>query len=294
MLPAGARCMGVIFDVAPGYEQLLARHGLRDIEAVFGWSSGDRLDKPGLERWRQRWRITLQGDAAQHTVYLKRFDHPPLRRQLQRWRSGASSLSTAGMEWANARLLAQAGIQAAEPIAFGQQMAGLWERRSFIMLREVRGTSLERWVPASLPPVDQETDLQRRRRRLDRLARFVAAFHAAGFVHRDLYLSHVFIQPAAAEDGIGEPGKDDEFALIDLQRVFRPGWRHRRWVVKDLAALDYSTPADRVDRQERLRFLCRYVRECRHFGFARQLAKPIAAKTAWMIRRHRAGIRDGP
>ena len=86
------------------------------------------------------------------------------------------------------------------------------------------------------------------------LARLVADFHRAGFVHRDLYLSHIFIC------NTGKP-TDETFCLIDLQRVFRPKFRRRRWMVKDLAALNFSTPEELVGRWERLRFLCRYVQQ---------------------------------
>jgi len=82
------------------------------------------------------------GEMVEHTFYLKRFEHPPLRRQIERWRAGHRTLSTAGIEWINARQLARAGISAVEPIAFGQQMAGPWERRSFILLRQMPGESL--------------------------------------------------------------------------------------------------------------------------------------------------------
>jgi hypothetical protein len=206
---------------------------------------------------------------------MKRFERPPLRRQMQRWWGGHWWLGTAGIEWKNARQLADAGIAAADPIAFGQQMAGPWEQRSFILLKQVRGVSLERWLPEYLPAVDQETDWQSRRRRLDKLARFVADFHRAGFVHRDLYLSHVFIEEEGSHN-------ETRFCLIDLQRVFRPRWRHRRWVVKDLAALHFSTPAARVSVFERLRFLCRYARDCPRFGSVRRLAGLIETKARRM------------
>jgi hypothetical protein len=292
--------MGGIFKAAPGYESFLSACGLGGLDAVFRWEQGDRLDKPGLEPWRQRWRIALGGPGeGAATYYLKRFSRPPLFRQVGRWRNGGWRLSTAGLEFENARALAEAGIAAADAVAFGQEMAGPWERRSFVLLREVAGVSLERWLPNHVPPPTQEADWRGRRDRVDGLARFVAAFHEAGFVHRDLYLSHVFIQPlpdsrervkgqVAADGGAVSAGPvRDLFRLIDLQRVFRPRWRQRRWVVKDLAALNYSTPADRVSLQERLRFLCRYTRLCRRFGSARQLSGLVQAKTAWMTRRRR-------
>lgn len=272
--------MAETFDIAPGEEGLLARHGLTGLEAAFRWNTGARLDKAGLEGWRQRWRIVLAQEKGEPRVfYLKRFSRPPLRRQWERWKEGHARLSTAGVEWTNARLLAEAGVPAVTAVAFGQEMAGPWERRSFVLTSEVAGESLERWVPAHLPPAGQEPDLARRRRLLGRLAGLVARLHEAGFVHRDLYLSHVFIE-------------GEDFRLIDLQRVFRPRWR-RRWLVKDLAALHFSTPADRVGRWERLRFLCRYVQvlsaregpRVRAADRARRLARLIDRKARWMARR---------
>ena len=272
--------MSTVFQTAAGYERLLSACGLDSMEAVFRFDRGERLDKPGLEPWRQRWRICLAGpDQVAGTFYLKRFQDPPVRRQWHRWLQGQWPWGTAAVEWRNARDLAAAGIPAAEAVAFGQEMVGLWERRSFVLLRAVEGTSLERWVPGNLPPRGRQTDWDHRRARVESLARFVASFHGAGFVHRDLYLSHVFI-----ESGGGTPSGSavEGYRLIDLQRVFRPRWRARRWVVKDLAALHFSTPADSLSTWERLRFLVRYVQTCGRFGPARKLARSVQAKARRM------------
>ena len=104
------------------------------------------------------------------------------------------------------------------------------------------------------------------------LAGLVGRLHRSGFVHRDLYLSHIFF------DGLS-------FRLIDLQRAFRPRWRRRRWLIKDLAALHFSTPAEQVGRWERLRFLCWYVREYGDVGSVEGLARAIDAKARRMGRR---------
>ena len=277
--------MTTVFEMAAGYERLLSACGLDGLDAVFRWDQGERLDKPGLEGWRQRWRIPLGVQPAGVEVfYLKRFLNPPFRRQCDRWLQGNWGLSTAGIEWRNARDLAAAGIPAAVAVAFGQEMVGPWERRSFVMLHAVEGMSLEKWVPANLVHTSGKADSPRLHERIDRLARFVASFHRAGFVHRDLYLSHVFLEP-----GIGKPGESrgEGYRLIDLQRVFRPRWRPGRWVVKDLAALHYSTPAECVTTRERLRFLARYVRCCGRFGSARQLSGKVHAKTLRMLKRGR-------
>ena len=258
--------------IDPAVEPLLRANGLGDFESWFTWNTGERLSKAKLPSWRQRWRIALRDEQGEtHTFDLKRFVNPPFRERLRRRLEGSSRLSTAGMEAQNARELREAGVSATRVAACGEQMQGGRELRSFILLAEVPGESLEKWVPRELPPVQRETDPQLRRARLDALARLIARLHTAGFVHRDLYLSHVFIN---VND---EP--DNTYTLIDLQRVFTPvPWRRRRWVIKDLAALDASTPTDRVGVRERLRFLARYVRQCPHFGTAHALAARIAAR----------------
>lgn len=270
--------MSEMLIIEPAYQALLAAHELCDLSAFFNREQGHRLDKPGLESWRQRWQTTLTDAKGNvQTFYLKRFVLPPLRRQIDRWKTGRFSRSTAAVEFDNARQLATAGIAATRPVACGQQMAGPLEKRSFLLMSEVPGQSLERWVPQHLCPLDSETDRAARRNRLDRLADFIARFHNTGFVHRDLYLAHIFINVDNDSAAV--------FALIDLQRAFRPAIRKRRWVVKDLAALNFSTPTDRVAPTERLRFLSRYTRTCGQFGSARSLARSIRRKTDWMRRR---------
>lgn len=281
--------MSETFWINPEDRALLVAGGLVDLPAFFAWEQGDRLDKAGLAGWRQRWRIRLsERDGRQRVMYLKRFDRPPSARQFDRWKLGRPWTATAGIEWHNAMQLQAMGVSAAQPVGFGQQMAGPWERRSFLLLDAVEGESLEKWVPRHVAPADAERDLAGRRNTLDRLAQFVALFHQAGFVHRDLYLCHIFIRDAAR--GYPAPSREDVFTLIDLQRVFRPRWRKRRWIVKDLAALNFSAPADRIGRWERLRFLCRYIRAFEDAGSLRRLAWLIEHKTAEIARRNRPPI----
>jgi len=161
--------------INPDSRSLLETHGLVGILSVFAFQQGERMDKAGLESWRQRWRIRLQDTRGSNTVfYLKRFNRPPFRRQWSRWKEGHLFTSTAGVEWHNATALAEAGISAAQPAACGEQMIGPWEQRSFILLKEVPGQSLEKWVPQKLSPTTQEENLADRRVRLYELADFVA------------------------------------------------------------------------------------------------------------------------
>jgi len=83
--------------------------------------------------------------------------------------------------------------------------------------------------------------------------------------------------------------------LIDLQRVRwpGPGKVRRRWIVKDLAELNYSAPAEAISRTDKLRFLRAYLAlgSARQAGRlpdrARKLAGDVVAKTR-RIARHDA------
>lgn len=259
-----------------GWAARLAPAGLADFEGVMAFDAGERLDKPGLEDWRQRWRVRLPDDPTGPTIYLKRFSRPPLRRQIERWREGHAGWSTARIEYENARLLAAAGVPGVAAIGVGERMSGIVEYASYILLSEVPGDALERWLPREITAGRRPWAGTAGARAVESLARIIARFHAAGLIHRDLYLAHIFIH----DDGSGEPA----FRLIDLQRVFRPRGRRRRWIVKDLAALAFSTPAQ-VGTTTRLRFLCRYVRAYPGAGTARDLGRRVGAKVSWMRRR---------
>src|SRR5690349_5541003 len=171
--------MPTFFHVESGYRELLAANGLDSFDAIMSVQQGGRLDKPGLGSWRQRWRMELKRpDGQPQIVYLKRFVSPPWRTQLRRWSEGWLGSGAALVEWSNALELQKCGVTAARPIAAGQRSIGLWERASFVLLEQVPGESLETLAGRGQSPTH---------RSITALASFVARFHAAGFVHRDLY-----------------------------------------------------------------------------------------------------------
>ncbi len=94
--------------------------------------------------------------------------------------------------------------------------------------------------------------LDRRQRRLvlRSLADATAVLHNAGLHHCDLYLNHVYVDPANPR----------ACALIDVERVARHRRSLGRWVVKDLGALVSSIPDGTVSDGEQTRFLLRYLR----------------------------------
>jgi tRNA A-37 threonylcarbamoyl transferase component Bud32 len=262
------------------YILLFQHNELSDFASVFRFDGGESLDKPGLATWRDRRRVVLRDTAGEpHTFYLKRYVRPPLRQQIRRILTGRPRVSTAGREWRAISALAEAGVSVPAPAAFGQKMRGWLERRSFLVLEPADGESLERWLPDHWRRRAADSDARRQHRLTRALARAVGAFHAAGFVHRDMYTSHVFVA------GLDEaPDAPPRVTFIDLQRVFRPRWRRIRWVVKDLAALYYSTEPV-ASRTDRLRFWRVYLATVRR-GRWKDCVPPRVVAKARRIRRH--------
>jgi hypothetical protein len=139
------------------------------------------------------------------------------------------------------------------------------------MTASVAGRSLEYWVGRW-----GEADRATVRTLVEPLATLVARLHERGYIHRDLYLSHVFHD--------AQSGAERSLRLIDLQRVARPRTRRRRWIVKDLASLNYSAPAPLIHRTDRLRWLTHYLGIRKLDASARRLVYRILGKTQAIAR----------
>jgi len=257
--------------VMPEFETLLRESALDSMHALFADDSGERLSKPGLDPWRVRKRLTVENGQGRTTWYVKRYDRPPGRVTRAARRDGCGARSLAGVEWEWTRTLHALDIPCPRLVAMGEEFEDGRERRSVLITAEVSGDALERMLSAPGAPRPKAV--------VRRLAELVAALHGAGLVHRDLYLSHVFCKP---HDRTGE-----SLHLIDLQRVRRTTRRNTRWFVKDLAALNYSAPTDRVSRTTRVRFLLHYLGKRRLDREARCMLYRIVGKTGQIARHDR-------
>ena len=280
--------------IEPGFEALLRSHGISRLDDLFDDDNlrthgAHRLDKPGLDAWRSRWRLQLDSGTTdgQTTVYIKRFDHPPVGARREVARSGSGARSLAGVEWNWTHRLMQDGIPCVTPVAIGEQFVGTREVRSVLITREVPGQSLEAWC-RTWTPSDRRDWVPLIRP----LAHLIRRFHQAGYVHRDLYLSHLFYEARTGRHGTLSP---EAFCMIDLQRVRRPTLSVRRLVIKDLASLNYSTPNRLVSNNDRLRWFRHYLGVNRLDAPARRMLYLIVGKTG-RIARHdaRRNERLGP
>ncbi|MCK6483181.1 MAG: hypothetical protein HUU22_07015 [Phycisphaerae bacterium] len=230
---------------------LLEHAGLATLDALLAHRAGDSLTKPGLATWRSRDRIALSDDGGNsHVFYLKRYRHPPWSAQLSRILAGHARRGSAGIERWAIRRLRRIGIEAPRIAAFGERLRGDFEQCGALLLYEAPGASLERLVAEAARGAGPPLPSRVRHEVIRRLARLVRRMHAHGLFHRDLYLSHVFVDFTPA---------GPRCSLIDLARLRRARRRDFRWRIKDLAALEYSSPPGVVHRADRLRFLREYL-----------------------------------
>lgn len=264
--------------------EALKQQGLDTVEGAFAFSGGCDLAKDRLGHRRRTCLEVTDQSHRKHRLYLKRYGREGFAARFRRWLVYGPNLSAAEVEWRNIRAARAAGLPTMQAVIRGQEGGWVGGGRSYIIVAAVGGEALSRCGEDYI------------RRRADRgasaliagLAELVGTLHASGYVHRDLYAAHIFL-----DDRIGRP----QLCLIDLARMFAPHFRTFRWRVKDLAQLKCSMPAEWT-RRHWDDFLTAYL--TRYGGRNhRRYNRAIDRKAASMIRRRirrqsRAVARAGP
>lgn len=184
--------------------------------------------------------------------------------------------SDARREWDRIMAFYQFGLPTMVPVAMGEGGSSFREE-SFLMTEGLEGYEpLETWIPLTLRAYPKEEQIQMKRILIREIALLTRRMHQVGFYHRDYYLTHILVRRVS-----------DRFELkvIDLQRVIRTPWLERRWQIKDLASLNYSSPSPLITRQDRLRFYKAYQDRVNLEGPDRSLIGQVEKKTA-LIDRH--------
>jgi len=262
--------------------------GLTTLDGMMAFEGGEPYrEAPG----RRTVRVELADPSGGiRTVYLKRHDRVPLRTRLRRFVSLGEPVSAAKREVQNIVRVMGVGIPTARWVALGEAFEpGGWRERSCLVTEEIAGaTQADDWAQASFGEDASAAATASKRRMVRALGRLARRFHAAGFVHKDFYLCHVMVRPVE--------GGETQLHLIDLQRVVRYPRRARsRWIVKDLAALLFSSwPSEATgirthvfSNTDRLRFAHEYFGVARLAAQQKRLIGRIVRK-ARRIARHEA------
>ena len=258
------------------FKEILEKQGLLDPKTIFTFQKGSELYKPGLGR-----RFRMRFDAFMNHqwiwLYLKRVHHPRIKDQVDRIFSGTVRHSGCWHERAMIKQMGLSRIPAPVVVAYAEKMTFCYERASTLITQGLVGQSLEVFVPKHFARGANREEILRRREWMEQLARMIGRFHRSGFCHRDLYLSHIFI-------GFKRNGSPI-FYLIDLARCFKVRWRRKRWLIKDLAALNFSAPKRIISRTDRMRFFLAYLGKSRLGHEDKRMILEIVAKCG-KIERH--------
>lgn len=251
--------------VASDYLALFQARGLETFDQVMALSGGKvARDFPG----RQTVRLEL---APAQGIYLKRYQqhYLSLVGRLWRWLGWPSRQDEALSEWQTLHALRALDLPAAIPIAVGQKKQGGLVTQSFLMTAEIVG-GLE------AGPYVRQLSGGERRRFLLQVAGLVRRFHSAGWVHKDLYISHLLVTPPVT------PQTATKLFLIDLQRAIMPCCLRERWVVKDLGALVYSALKNGASARDLFCGYLEYLSKSSLEEKDRRLGRKILARVRWL------------
>lgn len=186
-------------------------------------------------------------------------------------------------EWQAIETLPQIGIPTMRLAGYGKRGRHPAHRQSFVITEELHPTvSLEdfcrNWKTQAPPP-------PLKRILIERVAQIARALHANGIVHRDLYLCHFLLDTSVAIDT--DDGESVRLYLIDLHRVAHHRRMKRRWQIKDVAALYFSSMDIGLTQRDLLRFIQAY-----HQCPWRQVLRERGRFWKKVARRAQAGYRE--
>ena len=147
------------------------------------------------------------------------------------------------------------GIKTMTLAAYGQRGLNIAEQDSYVLTESLEpSTSLEdfcaNWT------VDKPS-LKLKRALIKRVATITRTLHENGINHRDLYICHFLLKDGELES----PAEisDLQLYLIDLHRVQIRPKTPKRWQVKDLSALYFSSMDIGLSLNDRLYFIRHYT-----------------------------------
>jgi heptose I phosphotransferase len=165
------------------------------------------------------------------------------------------------------------------PVAAGEKRGRFGiVSQSFVLTEEIKDAKrldhyVETWNGNPLSP----GQIKKKRELIDRLAKITRRMHSSGLNHRDYYLCHVFLREE-------EQGKNFELFILDLHRVDIRRKVSQRWIVKDLAALNYSSLELPIHATDRIRFLKAYLQKRRLEVKDQPLLQQALRKTRKIVR----------
>lgn len=220
-------------------------------------------------------RTTHRVEGSRSVFFLKRHRGLAMTERFFPFRLRA--ISPARIEWDNHVMMRRSGFDVPDTVAVGESSSTFAvPSESYLVTREVAGPNLHDMLRDQFPGDPGNREARLNPAVIRDLAGLVRRLHSSGFIHRDLYCAHLIV---ADDPRWGRP------YIVDLQRVNQRFPPRRRWLVKDLAALLHSLPAE-VSRADRLRFLMAYLGKTCADPLVKRWAREVVEKQRRMAQHH--------
>ena len=234
-------------DLARGDQGLTA-----DPAALLAWSHQLAADALPEDVYRNKeGRKTLRFDWRGRSWFLKQHSGIGWGEILKNLLQGRLPVLGASNEYRAVRALEALGVDTMSVAAYASLGSNPAAIQSMIVTEDLVGTvSLEDYCEhwAEQPPA-----LAVRLRLLRKLADSAGRMHRAGINHRDFYICHFHLDESTLHQS------SPRCCVIDLHRAQIRRRTPRRWLVKDLAGLYFSSMDCGLRRRDLLRFMSRYT-----------------------------------
>jgi hypothetical protein len=159
-------------------------------------------------------------------------------------------------EWRAIQALEAIPVKTMRIAAYGEDGINPATKRSFIVTEALLGVeSLEKWAPRFVQRPDTREKLRLKWVLIEQVATIARLLHTNGLNHRDFYLGHLLIDVSRTEMPAPEAA---ELYLIDLHRMQVRRRTPRRWAVKDVAGVFFSSMDLGLHSSDLFRFMRTY------------------------------------
>jgi hypothetical protein len=230
-----------------------------------------------------RWVLRI---SQQHlVVYLKRHYRLPIWRGIMATFWPKAGWSPAFREWRHLQRARALGLPVPLAVAAAEYIGPWFRFQSFLAVEELTDmVPLHQAIPEAARRFDSKTFREWKHGLIQEVAGLIRSLHGHRCFHKDLYLCHFYIPRRQVAMPVHWPGR---VFLIDLHRFGYHPFTWRRWQLKDLAQLLYSSDIEGIDIRDRLCFWQAYHGN-RYRGLGESFFRRLVVLKYRQYRRHNA------
>jgi lipopolysaccharide core heptose(I) kinase len=225
------------------YKEIMHGNGLIRFEDFMNYQGGEVAKNLLKQRTTQRIEFKT-ADNQKLAFYLKRHTASPIKEYIKPLFRLTRPILGAKNEWNAMIQFYDLGIPSMIPVAMGESGSS-----SFVISLAIEGCEkLSHWMENDLAN-DLQANHKSKKEFIKTIGNMTRKMHGSGYHHQDYYLTH-FLKPVDDEKA------EQPLYLIDLGRVQSYQKLPKRWIIKDLAQLRYSSFL--ATKTDRYRFIKEY------------------------------------